>query len=260
MFDEKTQKLLRSYVYMLLDPKNDQPFYVGKGGANRVFEHIKCAVNEKDITNPKYDEIRRIQAQGYEVKHLIVRHGLDEEVAFEIECALIDTFKFIPQFQKFAKGNKQGGVKSTEKGLMTTDEIIRLYNAKPLPKITKDCVIININKKYKRGASEDSIYQATKETWRINKKRTDKIRFVLSEYKGIVVEVFEVEKWYQKEKRYKKGTKKEGKTYLGFGFEGKVAEDKTRNRYINKKIDKEGNRYPLLYAETWNKLQEKQLK
>ena len=31
---------------------------------------------------------------------------------------------------------------------MTTNEIIRLYNAEPLDEIGKDCVIININKKY----------------------------------------------------------------------------------------------------------------
>lgn len=29
MFDEKTQQALGHYVYMLIDPRNNKPFYVG---------------------------------------------------------------------------------------------------------------------------------------------------------------------------------------------------------------------------------------
>ena len=43
MFDEKTQQALGYYVYMLIDPSNNKPFYVGKGKNNRVFDHIEYA-------------------------------------------------------------------------------------------------------------------------------------------------------------------------------------------------------------------------
>ena len=209
MFDEKSIQQLKFYVYLLIDPKTDEPFYVGKGTGNRVFNHIQCAL-ETETKNDKYDEIRKIYAEGNQVKHLIVRHGLNEKTAFEIESALIDTFKFIPKFKHYIKGNIQGGIKSIEKGLMTTNEIIRIYNAEPLNKIEENCIIININKSYRRGSGEDAIYNATKGIWVIDKKKRniDDIKVVLSEYKGLIVEVFEVYKWYEKERGYNKNAKK----------------------------------------------------
>ncbi len=33
---------LKHYVYRLIDPRNGETFYVGKGQGNRVFQHIKC--------------------------------------------------------------------------------------------------------------------------------------------------------------------------------------------------------------------------
>ena len=49
MFDQKTISALGYYVYMLIDPRNDQPFYVGKGQGNRVFQHVIDAKTRKSI-------------------------------------------------------------------------------------------------------------------------------------------------------------------------------------------------------------------
>ncbi len=235
MFDERICQELKYYVYLLIDPDTDEPFYVGKGKDNRVFAHVNCAL-EHELETDKYNEIRRIIVSGKAVKHLIVRHGLTEKSAFEIESALIDTFKFIPKFNHFIKGNIQGGVNSIEKGLMSTDEVIRLYNAEPLHEMAHNCVIININRTYKRGAVENAIYKATKETWKMDVKRLDSIHFVLSEYRGLIVEVFQVDSWYPKERPYRLGAKKYGETYIGYGFNGIVAPSEIRSLYINKSI------------------------
>lgn len=257
MFDTKTIEHLKYYVYLLIDPKTDEPFYVGKGIGNRVFNHVKCVLADEETSNNKYEEIRRIIDEGNEVKHLIVRHGLTEKNAFEIESALIDTFKFIPKFENYVRGNIQGGVNSIEKGLMTANEIIRLYNSETLNEIGGDCVIININKTYKRGSGENAIYDATKEIWDIKENRRSQIKYVLSEYKGLIVEVFKVIRWYSKERGYNPGAKKYGQTYLGYGFEGVIAEEFVRNKYINKTISpykKQGFASVLIFPETLQKL------
>lgn len=257
MFDTKTREQLKFYVYLLIDPETDEPFYVGKGKDNRVFNHVACELNDDEELNNKYEEIRRIQSKNEQVKHLIVRHGLTEKTAFEIESALIDTFKFIPKFRNYVRGNIQGGINSIEKGLMTSDEIKRMYNAKPLSKIEDNCVIININKSYKRGSGEDAIFNATKEIWKIKDERVNKIQFVLSEYKGLIVEVFKVKEWYTKERGYNPGANKYGETYLGYGFKGDVAEEQHRNKYINKTISlykKRGFASVIIFPETLKKL------
>ncbi len=119
---------------------------------------------------------------------------------------------------------------------MTTDDIIRLYNAETLHSIAKDCLIININKSYKRGSGENAIYEATKQTWDIKEERRQVANYVLSEYKGLIVEVFKVDHWYDNERGYNPSAKKYGQTYMGAGFNGTVAEDSIRNLYINKTI------------------------
>ena len=231
MFDEKTQQKLKYYVYLLVDERTMQPFYVGKGKNNRVFDHLACALETNNVSD-KYETIRAIQNAGNQVLHLIVRHGLNEKTAFEIEASLIDMLDFL----QFGLTNRVGGQKSIEKGLMRSGEIKRLYNAEKLNSIESNCLIININRKYQRGAGKEAIYWATKETWTIDKRKLTKIEYVLSEYRGLIVEVFKVMKWYPKERGYTPRSKKYGQKKIGYGFDGEVAEDTVRNRYINKSI------------------------
>ncbi len=237
MFDEKTRQALKYYVYMLIDPTDNRPFYIGKGIENRVFSHLDCALADSETLNAKYDKIREILKNGQKVNHVIVRHGLSELEAFKIEASLIDTFNYCG----ILLSNKVSGHGSVEKGLMTTEEINRLYNAEKLESIDSNCVLININKTYKRGNGTDPIYKATKETWLIDKSRLPQIKYVLSEYKGLIVEVFAVENWYPKErtknKTIDKNTKlKEQITVTGYGFNGIVAPDDIRKLYLNKSV------------------------
>lgn len=237
MFDEKTRQELKYYVYLLLDPQDNKPFYVGKGIDNRVFNHLDCALTDIDTSNTKYDKIREVIKKGQFVKHVIVRHGLTESEAFQIEASLIDTLTYCG----LLLSNIAGGHNSIEKGLMTSEEIVRLYNAEPLNEIGTDCVLININRTYKRGNGANPIYQATKETWLISEWRLPQIKYVLSEFRGLIVEVFEVKNWYPKQRPKNKTIDKEKNIKIqvdvtGYGFNGNVAQEKIRNLYINKSV------------------------
>lgn len=232
MFDEKTRQNLNYYVYMLVDPSDKRPFYIGKGIANRVFDHLNCALTDVDIKNAKYEKIREITGNNQLVEHVILRHNLTEREAFTVEATLIDTFNYCG----YSLSNKVGGHNSIEKGLMTTDEIRRLYNAEPLDSIEKGCILININQKYRRGKGEQTIYEATKQTWTIRKDKLPNLKYVLSEYRGLIVEVYEVKEWYENERGYLPTSKRFGQTKIGYGFNGDVAIDEMRNKYINKSV------------------------
>ena len=143
MFDEKSIQNLQYYVYALIDPRNSKVFYIGKGTNNRVFDHAEGALKEQEDGSNKIETIKEILRTGQNVEHIIIRHGLTEEEAFHIEASIIDFSRYL----NINLSNVVLGHNSIEKGLMTADEIVRLYNAPPLNSIDANCIIININKK-----------------------------------------------------------------------------------------------------------------
>ena len=80
MFDEKTVQKLGFYVYLLNDPLDKLPFYVGKGQKNRIFDHINCVI-ENETKSDKIEKIRKItgRKKNNKVEFLIIRHGLTEK-------------------------------------------------------------------------------------------------------------------------------------------------------------------------------------
>lgn len=86
LFTDEVSSKLKTYVYRLIDPRNGETFYVGKGKGNRVFSHIQAKEDlEGDEFDNKLKRIREIQLAGFEVSHVIHRHGMDDKTAFEVE-------------------------------------------------------------------------------------------------------------------------------------------------------------------------------
>lgn len=238
MFDQLTIEKLNFYVYTLINPIDNKPFYIGKGIGNRVFNHQNCAIKD-DYSNLKLDTIREIIENGQKVEHIIIRHGLTEKESFEIEASLIDFGnKFGFEFSNIVLGHH-----SNAKGLMTADEIVRIHNAQPLTELTDPVIIININKKYVRGNSSQEIYESTKQAWVIGESKRKVTKYALSEYCGIVIEVFEIQEWYEIEMPNSNGKNR-------WGFNGQIAPTTIREKYINKSLahtKKKGAANPIKY-------------
>lgn len=240
MFSPSVEEKIGAYVYALIDPRDGKPFYIGKGNCNRLFAHVEDA-SISTTESAKYCKIREIESSGNTVVHIVIRHGLTDNSALAVESALID----FCNFNDIKLTNIVLGHGSTFFGLMTTDEILRKYNSEPLYSIGTDCVLININKTYKRGKGTLSYYEATKESWVIKKSRLKDLKFALAEFRGFVVEVFEIHEWYQVEVQGVHG----GKPRTRWGFNGKVAQDDIRALYLNKSITKaKGAAFPLRYT------------
>jgi hypothetical protein len=181
MFSKGIADRLMYYVYRLIDPRNGETFYVGKGIGNRVFAHAKGDTVGDDL-NEKARRIRDIIYDGFEVSHVIHRHGMDEDTAFEVEAALIDAY---PE-----AANLIGGRESGERGLMHSNQIIERYEAE-VATFSHRALIININ----RTAAERDVYDATRYAWRLDPGKAEHAEIVLAVVQGLIVGVFEADQW-----------------------------------------------------------------
>lgn len=216
------------YVYILKDPRNDTIFYVGKGKGNRLFQHVQCAL-ENATDNDKYNLIREIHKEGKEVEHFILRHGLEEKLSLEIESTIIDLLG-IENLTNSVKGHD-----TWERGLKTVDEVFQHYDAKAVT-FDEPFIIININRLYTRGISAQKLYDSTRASWIVGTKR-DRAKYAIASYRGLVREVYEIEKWQPNGERWE--------------FIGKIAEDKIRDKYLNQSLEnyiKKGGQNPIRYT------------
>src|ERR1022692_3229494 len=95
MFTKEVSDQLKYYVYRLIDPRNGETFYVGKGNGNRVFAHVRDKLgkdSDSDGLSNRLRRIREIHRVGLQVIHIIHRHGMNEQTALEVEAALIDAY------------------------------------------------------------------------------------------------------------------------------------------------------------------------
>jgi len=83
------------YVYELVNPITNLPFYVGKGRDNRAWKQIQLRNNIKESKyNPhKYNTIKKLINDQQVIIIRIVLSTLNEQEAFEVEQDLIATYK-----------------------------------------------------------------------------------------------------------------------------------------------------------------------
>lgn len=230
---------LKTYVYRLIDPRNGETFYVGKGKGNRVFDHARADISGDDLDD-KLKRIREILLAGFEVSHVIHRHGMAVDVALEVEAALIDAYPGLT--------NIVGGTGSNDFGVMHANEIVSRYCAEPA--IFKHrAILISIN----RSATEASdIYEATRYAWVIKRRRAERAEVILATRQGLIVEAFVADKWLDATPENFPGRiAVPGR----LGFIGKRAPMTIRNLYVGKTVPdeyrKKGAANPIKY--TWRK-------
>lgn len=240
MFTSEVIEQLQYYVYRLIDPRNGQTFYVGKGKGNRLYAHINDALKnfdgenyldtDEDEVSAKIQQIRDIKKSGLEVIHVIQRYGLTNKEAFEVEAALIDCYAGLT--------NIQGGF-APERGVNNAEVLQRELSYETFEDIDdlKYC-IIKINDRHL--SEHGSVYETVRKHWKVNYNRIIKIPYVLASNNGVVVDVFQADKWYESEDcpgRYM--------------FDGKQAPEEISALFVNKRLPKhyikKGLASPVLY-------------
>ena len=240
-FTSEVCEKLGYYVYRLIDPRNGQTFYIGKGKGNRVFAHVECALknfrgenfqtSEEDEISEKIKQIREIKRAGLDVIHIIHRHGLSENEAYEVEAALIDCFSGLTNLQ--AGHNNDFGANNAE--VLQQAYSIDTYQE---PENIRYMIIKTTNERINNDCNGD-LYAAVRYCWKVRLDRVNNIPYVLGVVNKVVKEVYEVENWQLADN---------GERYE---FIGHVAPDEIRNIFVNKRIpekySRKGVANPTLY-------------
>lgn len=203
------------YIYCLVDSRNgrDEIFYIGKGKENRVFDHERAAFDKKleqlleseDQTEDlKINRIRRMRAEGFSFKKVILNYWLSEREACANENTLINLFNIFSDQDLTNKVNGHG-VRGIEVG-----DLERQFGSSPMSvtevqteqlilavKITDSFNLFTDETKDYSFYNKDhhNLKSRTLGNWRIGQDKIERIRYVLGINTGInntVVSAYEV--------------------------------------------------------------------
>ncbi len=236
-FTPEVAEKLKTYVYRHIDPRNGETFYVGKGQSNRVFAHIHEQVDDDDPSN-KLRRIRDIHLAGFEVAHVIHRHGMDDKTAFEVEAALMDAYPGLT--------NIAAGLGNADFGAMHAMEIIRRYAAEPAV-FQHRALLVSVN----RSAADVPLYEATRYAWKLSITKAKRAEVILPTRQGLIVGAFVASQWLEATAdNFPDREPMPGR----FSFIGTEAPDPIRSLYIGKRVPDEyrkpGSANPIRY--TWH--------
>lgn len=230
---------LKFYVYRLIDPRNGETFYVGKGRGDRLFAHVRDeqGLEELDDRDNKLSRIRDIHRDGFEVGHIVHRHGMDEQTAIEVEAALMDAYPGLT--------NIAGGTGTSSFGAMHAQQIAQRYGA-AIADLPEKSLLINVS----RSSEDTSLYEATRYAWRLDAAKAAEADFVIATVRGLIVEAFVAREWLTATPLNFPGREERPGR---FGFNGDLAPAEIRDALIGKRIPGEfrrrGAANPVRY--TW---------
>lgn len=221
-FSRSIAKELKSYVYLYIDPRNDEIFYVGKGNNNRCFSHLK-----DESESDKVARIREIKNEGKEPKIEFLIHGIDNDTALKVEAAVIDLLNV----NKLT--NKVKGHSSSKIGRMSIDKLVSLYK-KEKANITEPSLLIKIPQTFNYSMSPQELYDATRQFWILGKDR-EKVEYAFAVFDGMIQEVYKVINWHPGGTTFT--TRKIKNEYSDkWEFVGRIADDKIRKKYLYKDV------------------------
>ncbi len=229
------------YVYLYVDPRTNEPFYVGKGQGGRALAHIADTSESRKVAR-----IKEILAAGLEPRiDILVHRLLSEEAAFRIEAAVIDAIG-PDRLTNAVRGWESGKV-----GRMPLSELVALYGATPVD-VVHPSLLIRINRLYRYGIGEAELYEATRGIWKVGAKRA-LAQYAFSIFHGVVRAVFEIKSWHpERTTPYHVRVFEDPTPMLRrWEFVGNPAEASIRKQYVGRSVQhyfKQGLQSPVVYV------------
>ena len=239
-FAPAVARKLGHYVYLYIDPRNEEVFYVGKGIGNRAFTHLKARRESAKVAR-----IASIRREGHQPRIEILVHGLaDEQTALKVEAAVIDLLG------KENLTNLVSGYQSKAFGRMRLEQINAEYDPVPVD-ITHPAILIRISKKFRHTMTPQELYDATRRCWIIGKKR-ERVNYAMAVFKGVVREVYEIAGWFPCGATFHpEGKRQPERLASRWEFVGRLADPDVRNKYLFRSVKHyitPGSQNPIFYA------------
>ena len=228
-FPPEVVEELKHYVYRLIDPRNGETFYVGKGQGNRVFAHANAALADSGESgaDPKLERIHEIQGLGMRVQHVIHRHGMTQAAANDVEAALIDAYPGLV--------NRVAGTGSKDRGTRHVDEIVLEHSAVEFV-VGEPLILISVRQLWR----ERGVYGAVRGLRKMNKQRAERYNLVLAHVRG----AYRPTKWMRVDQvdrrlvfpleNWESPSSEELSKHIG--FDGDEAEAAAQHRYVGKRV------------------------
>lgn len=200
-FTSEVCEKLKHYVYRLIDPRNGQTFYVGKGTGNRVFAHANDALKncdfskDEDTASLKLNTIRNIKREGLEVIYLIHRYGLDKDTAYEVESAVIDCFQGLTNLVNGHYSDRGVINALTLQYNLSVKAYTEPDDLKYMLIKTKWDRVNQLKEENPELSDDECIYRATRYSWKVRLETAKQYEYVLGVIDGIVQGVYKVKEW-----------------------------------------------------------------
>lgn len=238
-FPPNVVKELKNYVYLLIDPRNNNIFYVGKGVGNRCFDHLS-----NQTSGEKKEIISRIIKDEKVPIIEILSHGLSSEKALAVEAAVIDTLDVGSLL------NKQRGHHSRLYGRKSLDNIMAMYDAKDAA-FDENGICFKINQHFDERLSPIELYDVTRGFWAIDEKKARNAELAFAVYEGIIQEVYKIISWYDAGTTLStRSTNSDNRKE----FVGQVADEKIRKKYRFKRVAFNSSQAPFEYVPLKSKI------
>lgn len=240
-FPDELLEGLRSYVYIYIDPRDNQAFYIGKGTGDRAFHHL-----EANDASAKAARIQAIRADGQEPKIDLLRYGMSDGEASLVEAAAIDLIG-IPPLLNVCHGHHNGTFPR-----VSCADLIAAHQATPA-KIRHKSILITINRLYRTGMTKLELEEATRGIWKVGAKR-EEADLAMAVFRGIIREVYVIGRWHPAGTlEYK--TRDDITPHLCKGrweFEASLADERIRTDFIGKSVRHilgPNNQNPIRYVD-----------
>jgi hypothetical protein len=200
---------LRSYVYLLVDPRTGRAFFAGRGRNDRCFRHVQAARVDQETATitegarasrptdavgsepgangsdsgkdkqgsrafPVLDRIREIEASGRSVRIDILRYGLNPDEARLVEATTRDALGLRVGSRDRSGGAASTGTRRALPNQRTEAAALNTLLAKPAKiKRSHRVVLLRLAKSFGPATSDAQLEDAVRSPWKIGRRWTD---------------------------------------------------------------------------------------